>query len=215
MINELLVAITEWLGTIAFAVSGSLVAIGCGLDLFGVSIVGCVTAVGGGMLRDILLGIAPPQVFSKPLVLILALLTTLIVFTISYFNAKKFKDLREKIERMNLVFDALGLASFSVTGVEVACSAGACENAVLAITLGVITAVGGGVLRDVLVNEKPYVLTKHIYALASLCGSGIYYLMGEVFGLKIWGTVISIAITLLIRLLAAHFHWKLPKIKLG
>ena len=166
-------------------------------------------------MRDVLLGIAPPQVFSSPLILILALSTTLAVFVVSYINVRKFRDLREKIERVNLVFDALGLASFSVTGVEVACSAGVCENALLAITLGVITAVGGGVLRDVLVNEKPYVLTKHIYALASLCGSGIYYLMSEILALKIWGTVVSVAATLLIRLLAAHYRWKLPKIKLS
>ena len=109
MINEILIVITEWIGTVAFAVSGSLVAIGCGLDLFGVVIVGCVTAVGGGMARDIMIGITPPLVFSNPLILFLALLTTVVVFVVSFANAKKFKDLRQQVERLNLVFDSLGL----------------------------------------------------------------------------------------------------------
>lgn len=214
MINEILIIITEWIGTAAFAVSGSLVAIGCGLDLFGVVIVGCVTAVGGGMIRDLLIGNTPPLVFGNPQILLFALITTLVVFILSYFNAKKFNGMKEKIEGVNIVFDAIGLASFSVTGVEVACAAGYDSNALLAITLGVLTGVGGGVLRDVLVNEKPYVLTRHIYAVASIVGSAVFFVLGEMLGYKIWGTFISVGITILIRLLAARFRWKLPKIRL-
>ncbi|MBQ5810411.1 MAG: trimeric intracellular cation channel family protein [Clostridia bacterium] len=214
MINEVLIVIMEWIGTAAFAVSGALVAIGCGLDLFGVVIVGCVTAVGGGMMRDLLIGNVPPLVFGKPEILLCALITTLAVFILSYINSKRFSGIRQKIEKINILFDALGLASFSVTGVVVACEAGYESSALLAITLGVITGVGGGILRDVLVNEKPYVLTKHIYAVASIVGSSIYYVMGICFGLKVWGTFISLGFTIFIRLLAAHFRWKLPKVPL-
>ena len=214
MINEILINVMEWIGTAAFAVSGALVAIGCGLDLFGVVIVGCVTAVGGGMIRDVLIGNTPPLVFAKPEILLLALITTLIVFAVSYINSKKFKGIRQRVESINIFFDALGLASFSVTGVVVACEAGFEVSALLAITLGVLTGVGGGILRDVLVNEKPYVLTKHIYAVASILGSSVYYVMSVCFGLVVWGTVVSVLITIVIRLLAAHFRWKLPKVPL-
>lgn len=214
MINEILINVMEWIGTAAFAVSGALVAIGCGLDLFGVVIVGCVTAVGGGMIRDVLIGNTPPLVFAKPEILLLALITTLIVFAVSYINSKKFKGIRQRVESINIFFDALGLASFSVTGVVVACEAGFEESALLAITLGVLTGVGGGILRDILVNEKPYVLTKHIYAVASILGSSVYYIMSVCFGLVVWGTIVSVLITIVIRLLAAHFRWKLPKVPL-
>ena len=83
MINNLLLTVMEWIGTIAFAVSGALVAISCGLDLFGVLIVGCITATGGGMLRDIILGNIPPLIFSNTHILLVALLTSFLVFVIA------------------------------------------------------------------------------------------------------------------------------------
>jgi len=214
MITDYLIRITEWIGTISFAISGSLVAIAHGLDLFGVLIVGCVTAVGGGITRDILMGNLPPRIFFDPAVLSLALITSLFVFLIAALNAKKFTSFRKKLDNINIFFDALGLAVFSVSGVEAACIGGFRDNAVFVITLGVITGVGGGVLRDVFVNEKPYILTKHIYAVASIIGCGIYLLFRELLELKVWGIAASVFLTVVIRLLAAHFRWKLPKIHL-
>lgn len=214
MIAEYLILITEWIGTVSFAISGSLVAIACSLDLFGVLIVGCVTAVGGGITRDLLMGSIPPRVFSDPVVLSLAVLTSLLVFVIAAANAKKFTAFRKKLENINIFFDALGLAVFSVAGVEAAVAHGCGDNAVFTVTLAVITGVGGGVLRDVFVNEKPYILTKHVYAVASILGSVIYFVFRSVLGLQVIGTVVSVAFIVLVRLLAAHFHWKLPKIHL-
>ncbi len=214
MISDLLITVMEWIGTVAFAVSGALVAIGCGLDLFGVVIVGCITAVGGGMIRDLLIGNVPPLVFSNPAILLLALVTTVAVFILAYINARKFQGLRQKIESLNIFFDALGLAAFSVTGVEVACLGGFQSNALIAITMGMLTGVGGGILRDVLVNEKPYVLTRHIYAVASILGSAVYYVMSVHLDQQVVGTFVSVGLTILIRLLAARFRWSLPKIKL-
>jgi len=78
----------------------------------------------------------------------------------------------------------------------------------------VLTGVGGGILRDVLVNEKPYVLTKHIYAVASILGSSVYYVMSVCFEQRVWGTFVSVGLTIAIRLMAAHFRWKLPKVPL-
>ncbi|MBQ8696538.1 MAG: trimeric intracellular cation channel family protein [Clostridia bacterium] len=214
MIRDFLINIMEWIGTVAFSVSGVLVAVGCSLDLFGVIIVGCITAVGGGMMRDLLLGRVPPQIFFNPAILLVAVLTAVTVFIIAYINAKKFKGLRERVEKINNLFDALGLAAFSVTGVEIACNGGYADNALIAITMGVITGVGGGILRDVLVNEKPYVLTKHIYAVASIIGSGIYYLARTFTGYDVVGTFAAVGITIMIRLLAAKYRWELPKINL-
>ncbi len=214
MFNDLLLTIMELIGTTAFAVSGSLVAISCGLDLFGVLTVGCITAVGGGIMRDIILGNIPPLIFSNTHILLVAVLTSLAVFIIAYVNAKRFNGLREKIDTINILFDAIGLAVFSLTGVDIANGAGVSENILLSITAGVLSGVGGGVLRDVLVNKKPYVLTKHIYAVASVLGSSIYYILSVCWNYRIFGTIICVFFVLFIRLMAAKHHWRLPKIHL-
>ena len=210
--REILMLIMELLGTVAFAVSGTLVAARCGLDLFGILTVGTITAVGGGIMRDVIIGQIPPTIFTNPEILILALITGLVVFIIAFINSKRITDLQQKIDSLNIFFDAVGLAAFSVTGVEVTCAAGHTNNVVLPIVLGVITGVGGGVLRDVLVNEKPYILIKHIYAVASLLGSVVYYVIGIRFEHQLIGTIASVLLTITIRMLAAKFRWNLPKV---
>lgn len=214
MISDMIIGVMEWIGTIAFAVSGSLVAIGCSLDLFGVIIVGCVTAVGGGIVRDLLIGNIPPQIFFNWPMLAVSIITAVAVFVIAYINRAKFQGFRGKIETINIMFDAVGLAAFSVAGMEVARVGAYADNVILMITLGVLTGVGGGVLRDVLVNEKPYILTRHIYAVASIAGCAVYYVMTVCLDYRVLGTFVSVGVTVLIRLLAATFHWKLPKIQL-
>jgi len=213
LLNDIIMLI-EVIGTIAFSVSGSLIAISRSLDIFGVIIVGCVTAVGGGIMRDILIGIGQPMIFSNTKIILLAVFTAAVVFIAAYINSRKFSILREKIERINNFFDALGLAAFSITGIEVACSAGHTENAVFVITMGVITGVGGGMLRDILVNETPYILKKHVYALVSIGGSWIYYLIRTYTECRSVGTVCVVAAMVITRLLAAKHRWMLPKITL-
>ena len=214
MVSEIVLLVTEWIGTISFAVSGSLVAIRHDLDLFGVATVGAITAIGGGIMRDTMIGNTPPKIFYNPLILLVAVITSLIVFLITYFYRKNFKKISEKIDNINILFDALGLSSFSIAGTEVAFLASLQDNVLLVITLGVITGVGGGILRDVLVNEKPYILTKHIYAVVSILGCCLYYLISVCLNYKVFATVFVMVFTVLIRLLAARFHWKLPKIKI-
>ena len=204
----------ECLGTVAFAISGALVAISHKLDLFGVLTVGSVTAVGGGIIRDLLLGDTPPRIFSNPYIFLLAILTALIVFIVAFINSKKFKDISQKIDKINIFFDALGLAVFSVTGVELTVKAGFADNVLLSIILGLVTGVGGGVVRDVFVNEKPYILTKHIYAVASLTGCVVYYVLDVTLGYKISGTVLAAVTIVIIRMFAAHYRWKLPKVNI-
>ena len=108
MFNDYLFLITEWIGTIAFAISGSLVAISCNLDLFGVLTVGCVTAVGGGITRDLLMGVTPPPIFQNPQILLLAALTSVVVFIVSAINVRKFKEFRKKLETVNIFFGHIG-----------------------------------------------------------------------------------------------------------
>lgn len=213
MISDIILLIMEWIGTISFAVSGALVAIRCSLDLFGVITVGCITAVGGGIIRDILIGNIPPKIFYNPMILLVAVVTSILVFLIAYIYRNKFKQIRETVDTVNVFFDALGLAAFSITGVEIACVASLEKNALLVITLGVITGVGGGVLRDVLVNEKPYVLTRHIYAVVSILGCCFYYTLSVQFGYKVTATFFVVIFVVVMRLLAAKFRWSLPKIK--
>lgn len=215
MISDAIISIMEWIGTISFAVSGALVAIGCSLDVLGVVTVGCVTAVGGGIIRDTIIGNIPPKVFSHPGTLLLAVATSIVVFLISYIYRKKFKQFRETIETFNVLFDALGLAAFSIAGVEVVCLSINKNNVLLVILLGVITGVGGGVLRDVLVNEKPYVLTKHVYAVVSILGCCFYYLFSVYLNYKVFATIFVLIFTVTIRMLAAKYRWKLPKINIS
>ena len=212
MVSTIILLIMEWIGTVSFATSGSIVAIRHNLDLFGVVTVGTITAFGGGIMRDVLIGNVPPKIFSNPLTLVVAIVTSIAVFLIAYFYRKKFYKLSKTIDSVNIFFDALGLGAFSITGVEVALASSK-ESVLLVIIMGVITGVGGGVLRDVLVNEKPYILTKHIYAVVSIIASCMYYFLSVRVGYTVLATVLVLVFTVLMRLLAAKQRWKLPKIE--
>ena len=201
----------ELIGTIAFAISGSLIAVRRSLDLFGVVLVGCITSVGGGIMRDLFLGKTPPSIFSNVIVLVIATITSIVVFIVSYFNANKFESFEKRIESINNFFDAVGLATFSAIGTEMACESGFLGMAIFSISMGLLTGVGGGIIRDILVDSTPYVLTKHIYALASVIGSTVYYLI-RINSNKIVALIVAMPIIVIIRLLAAKYHWRLPKI---
>ena len=207
-----LITLTGALGTVAFAISGALTAIDRQLDLFGVLFIGCITATGGGIIRDTLLGALPPAIFSDPFLILAAALTSLAVFITAYIFRARYEGVRDKINIVNNIFDALGLAAFSVSGTQIAIAAGHGNSSVLVICLGVVTGVGGGVLRDVLTDATPNVLRKHIYALASFAGSIAYYYL-EFFGVtRVISTSCAMALVFVIRMLATHFRWSLPKV---
>lgn len=206
-----IIFIMELIGTIAFAISGSLIAVRRSLDLFGVVLVGCITSVGGGIMRDLFLGKTPPSIFSNVIVLVIATITSIVVFSVSYFNTNKFESFEKRIESINNFFDAVGLATFSAIGTEMACESGFLGMAIFSISMGLLTGVGGGIIRDILVDSTPYVLTKHIYALASVIGSTVYYLI-RINSNKIVALIVAMPIIVIIRLLAAKYHWRLPKI---
>ncbi len=209
---DILLSVTEGIGTVAFSISGALVAIHCGLDLLGVMVLGCITAVGGGMIRDVLIGNTPPLIFSNHGMLLLALTNSILVFILAYINTKRFRKLQEKTAQIINFFDALGLAAFSVSGIEIAFSAGYSESAGIAIAMGVITGVGGGVLRDVLADGVPSILTKEIYAVVSVFGCSVYYVVRAYTPYDVAGTVGVMIVMVMIRVLAMRYRWRLPKI---
>ncbi|MBQ7961591.1 MAG: TRIC cation channel family protein [Clostridia bacterium] len=203
----------EIIGTIAFSVAGSLVAIRRELDIFGTVVVGGVTAVGGGCLRDILLGNLPPAMFRTPVYAIVAAVVSVIVFTAEYlFPAEKVLA-SKKYEFVVNIFDALGLAIFVVVGINSAKSCGYGDNGFLAICVGVLTGVGGGVVRDLLVKTVPMILRKQVYALPAIVGGILYYYMTKAGVNEIICVVITIILIMTVRILAAVLKWNLPKIR--
>ncbi len=215
MITETVLLILEILGTIAFAVSGTLVAIKAKFDVFGVLVVGCVTAVGGGITRDIIVGYTPPMIFSNLYVLAIAAGTSVAVFSIAYANRKAFERLRERVERINNYFDAAGLAAFTVIGVELSFSTFyVSDNAFLSVTLAVLGGVGGGLLRDIFTENTPYIFKKHVYALACILGAITYYLIRLYVDNTIFPTVAGMVVVFGLRVLATRYRWSLPKIHL-
>ena len=158
MISTELLHVLEILGTIAFAISGALVAIKAELDIFGVVFIGGITAVGGGVVRDLLIGQIPPAIFSNLPIILIALLTSVFVFIIAYVQRGHFDRLSLKIEQINNLFDAVGLAAFSVMGAEVSFVRGFSDNLFFSVMLGMLTGVGGGIFRDILTDTTPYIL---------------------------------------------------------
>jgi len=209
---EQAVFILEILGTVAFTLSGVMTAIEKDLDLLGVVVLGTITAVGGGGLRDVLLGILPPMLFRTPIYVMVAVVVSLLAFFIAYGMGERFTDRMERLSPMINVLDAIGLGIFVVVGVRAALQVGFADNAFLAVFVGTVTGVGGGLMRDQLAGLIPMVLQKRVYALAALIGASAYYVLVRC-GVTEWvclGTGVGLVIA--IRLMAAHFRWSLPRI---
>ena len=200
--------ILELVGTVAFAISGAIVGIQKKMDIFGVAILAMTTAVGGGIIRDIILNITPPAAFRNPVFTFSAIGTGIIVF---FFVKQHFHLHKQALYEILLrTMDAIGLGLFTVIGVEVAYTSAAEANVFLAVFVGVLTGVGGGVLRDILAGDKPNIFTKHFYACASLIGAVLcascWPWLGSVLSMLLGAVVIFV-----LRNLAAHYHWSLPK----
>ena len=209
--NEL-IALFEFIGTVAFALSGALIAIGANLDIFGVVFVGCITAVGGGITRDLLLGIHPPTIFLNYHICLVAMAVSIVIFIIAYVYKRQFAAIRSKLEYINTFFDAVGLAAFTLTGSEVAFTHGFSDNAFIVIFVGMITGVGGGIIRDIIIHTTPYVFKKHVYALASILGSLVYFLLKINLGNSPIVSVVPMVLVVVVRMLAARYRWSLPRV---
>ena len=209
---ENFIFITELIGTGAFAVSGAIVSIRKGLDIFGVIFCGIITALGGGVIRDVILSNLPPVMFCTYIYAVLAVLFAVATFLFARRYQTVFLNKGEYIDNINNFFDAVGLGSFTIIGIQTGLAMGYGDNAFFVLFLGMTTGCGGGILRDILVREIPFVLSKRIYAIASLLGGIIYYLMFVVFGIDEFIAVIcGVAAVFFTRVLSSRFHWNLPK----
>lgn len=203
--------IGEWIGTAAFAISGALVAIDKRTDIFGVMLLAVFTALGGGTVRDILIGHFPPRMFSNGKYVLLAIFCALIVFVLARILKEHYMEMEHEIERINVVFDAIGLGVFAVSGASIGMEAGFSDNLLLVVSLGTITGIGGGMLRDVMIQEIPFVLKKHIYAVAAMAGALTFFLLSGAGMSKTVSYGAGWTVTFVLRMLAMHYKWNLPR----
>lgn len=209
-ITDIIFYIAEMIGVIAFSAYGAMAAVERHLDLFGIVILGATTAVGGGVLRDVLLGQTPPIMFTNYEYVLVAVIVAVIVFLIARFKSWALVRNMWRIDRIMNMLDAVGLGIFTVTGVRASITAGYGHKAFLTIFVGVITGVGGGVLRDMMCGMIPMVLCKRIYAVASLAGAIVYYILYKTGNDAAWKVFTSVAIIFIIRILASIYRWSLP-----
>lgn len=211
--SDLIIFIIEIIGTIAFAWSGALTAIKKNMDIFGISVLGVTTAVGGGLIRDLILDINPPSMFSNSIYTFVAVITCIILFLFYFFNKREVDEhtANRFIQMMNIC-DSIGLGVFTVLGVDTAASAGYEDHKFLMIFVGVLTGVGGGVLRDIMAQDTPFILVKHVYACASIAGGVVCAYMLDYYD-RLPSIVIGAAVTIIIRVLAIRYRWNLPHVK--
>ena len=211
------VFVIEIISVMAFGISGSLTAIKKGMDIFGVVIIGITTSIGGGIIRDLVLGVHPPLSFANPIYATVTAGFSILTFIVEYRPAKKKSHghaplLSKLTDSIMFWLDTIGISIFTVVGVSAAYTAGTVDtNIFLLCFVGVITGVGGGIMRDLLTGNTPYVFVKHFYASACLCGALVCYLLWVPAGRIV--SMLTGAVTIVVlRVLAAHFRWNLPRI---
>ena len=205
--TETVIFILEIIGTVAFAWSGAITGIKKEMDIFGVMILGTVTAVGGGITRDLILGKTPPTTFINPVYALVAMAVSLITFI--PFVRQLFLMHQKRNEISMLVMDSLGLGIFTAVGIGVAYEM-THFNILLFSFVGVITGVGGGVLRDMMAGQTPHIFVKHFYACASLIGALLIIVLIPICGITP-AMLIGAAVIIILRFLAAYYRWSLPR----
>jgi len=201
--HALLAALVEgldWIGTFVFAVSGGLVGVRKRFDLFGVLFLSFVVAVTGGIIRDLLIGAVPPAAVSEIRYFFIAMVGGLLTF----FWYPGFASRQRPI----LLLDAIGLALFAVVGAGKAMAHGI--NPLMAANLGMLSGIGGGMVRDVLSGEVPFVLRSDLYALAALAAGAIVALAHVAGFPHVYGTLAGAAVCILLRIGAIYFGWRAP-----
>jgi uncharacterized membrane protein YeiH len=193
-------ATLDWLGVIAFTVTGALVASRKQMDVVGFVVLGTVTGIGGGTLRDVLLGL-PVFWIREPAYLITCALVSVFVFFAAQVPQSRYRFL--------LWLDAVGLAVFAVTGAEKAAQSGA--GPTVAVAMGVITATFGGIVRDLLGGERPVILSREIYASAALAGAMVVVVLMASGTPREVAAGLGFATGLLVRAAALQYGWSLPR----
>ena len=206
--TETITFVFEIIGTVAFALSGVTVALEKRMDLLGTVILGLCPAIGGGIIRDLVLGIHPPKAFQDPtyaIVGIVAILIYCLPWVLDYFEKHHVF-----YENLLLVTDSIGLGIFTAVGVAAAYNISHNYSMFLYIFVGVVTGVGGGVLRDTIASVPPYIFVKHFYATASIIGAVCCVVVWEAAG-ESTAIMTCTVIVIALRLIAAKRRWKLPK----
>jgi len=196
-----LILVLDIIGTVAFAVSGVLTALNRRMDPFGILIVASAAAIGGGTLRDVLIGV--PVMWMHDLTYLYVILATTII-TVPFRKRIRY------IRRSLFLFDTIGLALYTVVGVEKGIEAG--FSPVICIVLGTMTASFGGVLRDILSNKIPIIFRKEIYATASILGGVTYFILTKTSLSNGLIVIISMVSIMIVRLLAIYFDLSLPSV---
>ncbi len=187
------------IGTLVFAISGVLTALDNKLDLVGAAIIGLVTAVGGGTLRDVLIGETPVGWMKDPNYL----WTILLALILSYF----FKKYILKLRRSLFLFDTIGIGLFTILGLQKTLSVGL--SPAIAVLMGMVSAVFGGVIRDVLTNIVPLIFRREIYASACLAGGVVFLGLEAINNQQTVNMLLSMSTVVVIRYLAVRYHWSL------
>ena len=200
MSSTTLLVVVDLVGIFVFAISGALVAVRRDLDLFGALVLAGTTGLGGGFLRDVLIGAAPPAALADWRYLIVPVAAGVLTFV--------FHPVVGRVERMIVVFDAFGIALFCVTGALRALEYGL--EPVPAALMGLVTAIGGGIARDVLAGRVPEVFRGELYASPALAGAAVVVVLDQLGLPTIIVAVAGAGVCLVWRLLALRLHWRAP-----
>ncbi len=201
--------IIEIIGVVSFAVTGAIEAINKETDLFGVVFLAITTTFGGGIIRDVMLN-KVPDFFTSYLLLIVCVLSSLAVFAMAVIFKSKFVENEALIERINNVFDAMGIGVFAVSGTKITMELGY-DSFFIAVIMGMLTCVGGSMIRAFCLREIPFILKKRVYAFAALSGSVCYWVMMKFNLNEIAAMLISAILVFSVRMLATVFKWNFPK----
>lgn len=201
---QTLIYALDLFGTMAFAVTGAFKAIEHKADIVGIIILATITGVAGGTLRDIIIGKFPPNSLSDPWYVVITASTGVAIFFL-YPKIQKHWNLFLK-------FDALGLGVFTIIGATFAYNVFGMNFLAIALA-GMLTAVGGGILRDIFVNEVPIVFVKELYASASFVGVLTFYILLSLGAELHLVTIAGMVITTILRLVAMKYNWNLPKVR--
>ena len=212
--NSTLMIFIENIGIIAFAISGAVVAGRKDMDIFGINLLALVTATGGGLIRDIIINKISPAMFVNPAYTIISLITANIAFVIMYLKKPMPKSVTPFYDTLLFWLDTLGLAAFTVDGAFTGIQAGYSDNLFLVAFLGIVTGIGGGMIRDVFADKIPAVLIKHVYAIACIAGSIVYVNLWKYTGNEVLSSITGFLTIVILRFLAMHFKWNLPTVHL-
>lgn len=208
--------IIEIIGYISFSMSGALIAIDKETDLFGVIFLSITTCFGGGLIRDVVIDRMPIMFNALYLEVLLTVVTSVVVFMLARIFKRQYIRHEQTVIRFNNYVDALALGIFCVAGVQTCIDRCFEDGMFLAVTMGMLTAVGGGMIRDLMLRDIPFVLRKRIYAVAAIIGSVIYYVI-VVFAMpnseagQLVGTLACMLFVFAMRVLATHFKLNMPK----